>query len=181
LKAAAPSDSAAARKQKERPMNIAITFRHLEASDSIKAYATEKIAKVQKFLRAPMRARVTLSLEDKSQSHCCEVEVNAGAGHFVASERGPEMYACIDKVLAKLERQITSAHSSNVTQRKGADSARDFVVAMSETAPPSQPVAELLGLAVETPPPVASGVHIAATGEAPATMLAAVGDDGLNS
>lgn len=160
-------------------MNIAITFRHLEVSDAIRGHATEKIAKVQKFLRAPMRARVTLSLEDKS--HFCEVEVNAGAGHFVASERGLDMYACIDKVIAKLERQITGAHSANVTRRKGADSARDFVVAMAETAPPSQPVAELLGLAVETPPPAASGVRIAATGEAPATMLAAVGDDGPNS
>ncbi len=152
-------------------MNIAITFRHLEASDSIKGYATEKIAKLQKFLRAPMRARVTLSLEDKSLSHGCEVEVNAGAGHFVASERGADMYACIDKVLAKLERQITGAHSSNVTRRKGADSARDFALAQAETAPPSRPDVSV---------PAASGVVYAATGEAApaAPLLAASGDEG---
>ncbi|HEU4404260.1 MAG TPA: ribosome-associated translation inhibitor RaiA [Polyangiaceae bacterium] len=159
-------------------MNIAITFRHLEASDAIKAYATEKIAKLQKFLRAPMRARVTLSLEDKS--HGCEVEVNAGSGHFVASEWGEDMYASIDKVLAKLERQITGAHSSNVTRRKGADSARDFAVAMAETAPPSRPVGELIAALDAAPPPAASGVMATGAGEAaPATMLAAAsGDEG---
>jgi putative sigma-54 modulation protein len=150
--------------QKERTMNIAITFRHLEASDACKAYATEKIAKLQKFLRAPMRARVTLSLEDKSQSHGCEVEVNAGAGHFVASERGDNMYACIDKVVAKLERQITGAHSSTVTRRKGADNAAAFAVEQNETAPPSRPSA-----VVYRGEPV---------GEAPVVMLAAAGEKG---
>jgi putative sigma-54 modulation protein len=170
-------------------MNIAITFRHLEASDAIKAYATEKIAKLQKFLRAPMRARVTLSLEDKS--HGCEVEVNAGSGHFVASEWNENMYAGIDKVLAKLERQVTGAHNSNVTRRKGADSARQVAVTMAETAPPSRPVADLIAeldappaspraaAALDsTPPPIASGVITSATGEpAPEVLLAAAGDD----
>lgn len=153
-------------------MNIAITFRHLEVSDAIKGYATEKIAKLQKFLRAPMRARVTLSLEDKS--HGCEVEVNAGANHFVASEWGEDMYACIDRVLAKLERQVTGAHSSNVSRRKGADSARDFAVAMAETAPPSSPV-DLVG--AEVAPPASSGVILKGDASPPVTLLAAAGDE----
>ena len=32
-------------------MNIAITFRQLEASEAVKQYANEKVAKLQKFLR----------------------------------------------------------------------------------------------------------------------------------
>jgi len=143
-------------------MNIAITFRHLEASDAIKAHATEKIAKLQKFLRAPMRARVTVTLEGKS--HGCEVEVNAGAGHFVASEWGDDMYACVDKVLAKLERQITGAHSTNVTRRKGADNAAAFAVAQSESAPPSARPSAVVYTGGD------------ALGEAPA-MLAASGNE----
>ncbi|MDB5217963.1 MAG: Ribosomal subunit interface protein, partial [Myxococcaceae bacterium] len=31
-------------------MNISITFRQMDATDAVKGYATEKIAKLQKFL-----------------------------------------------------------------------------------------------------------------------------------
>ena len=44
-------------------MNISITFRHVESTEAIKAHATDKVAKLQKFLRQPMTAKVTLSVE----------------------------------------------------------------------------------------------------------------------
>jgi putative sigma-54 modulation protein len=114
-------------------MNIAITFRHLDASEAIKTYASEKVAKLQKFLRQPMRARVTMQLDKKH--HCCEVEVNAGSGHFLASQRADDMYASIDGVVDKLERQISEAHGTNVARKKGGDSAGAFAAAMAAQAP----------------------------------------------
>lgn len=105
-------------------MNIAITFRHLEATDAVKAYASEKVAKLQKFLRQPMRARVTLSLENRQQ--VCEVEISAGTVHIVASEAGEDLYASIDRVSDKLERQIHSVHGSAVGRQKGGESAGEF-------------------------------------------------------
>lgn len=105
-------------------MNIAITFRHLEASESVKTYANEKVAKLQKFLRQPMRAKVTLSVENKQQR--CEAEVSAGPSHFVASESGDDMYASIDRVIDKLERQINHAHDASIAKKKGADGVRAF-------------------------------------------------------
>lgn len=108
-------------------MNIAITFRHLEASDAIKTYAGEKVAKMQKFLRQPMRARVTLAHENKQ--HLCEVEINAGALHIVAREASDDMYASIDRVADKLERQISHAHGASVSRRKGGESAGEFAAA----------------------------------------------------
>ena len=110
-------------------MNIAITFRHLEATDATKTYASEKVAKLQKFLRQPMRARVTLALENKM--HRCEVEINAGPSHFVASESGDDMYASIDRVSDKLERQINHAHDTSIAKRKG-DSAGVFAASEAE-------------------------------------------------
>ena len=41
-------------------MNIAITFRQMDATDAVKGYATEKIAKLQKFLRSPLHGSVTI-------------------------------------------------------------------------------------------------------------------------
>lgn len=105
-------------------MNIAITFRHLDASEPVKEYAHEKVAKLQKFLKQPMRAKATLSLENKMQA--CEVELSAGGTHFVASDAGADMYASIDKVIDKLERQISHDHGLRVAAKKGAESAREF-------------------------------------------------------
>lgn len=105
-------------------MNIAITFRHIEASEPVKAYVNEKVAKLQKFLRQPMRARVTIDLENKQ--HRCEAEINAGPSHFVASDSGDDMYASIDRVIDKLERQINHQHGSNIARKKGSESAGAF-------------------------------------------------------
>jgi len=44
-------------------VNIAITFRQMEATEAMKVYTTEKVGKLQKFLRKPMKGQVTLSTE----------------------------------------------------------------------------------------------------------------------
>ena len=85
-------------------MNISVTFRHVDASDSIRARATEKFAKLQKFLRQPMTARVTVSLE--KLLHQVEARISSGGNRFEAHESTEDMYTSIDKVLDKLERQI---------------------------------------------------------------------------
>lgn len=88
-------------------MNITITFRHLDATDAVKAHATEKIGKVQRFLRQPMNAQITLS-KDGDRSFTVEVDVHSGSQHFHAHETTEDMYASLDKVVDKLERQVVS-------------------------------------------------------------------------
>jgi putative sigma-54 modulation protein len=85
-------------------MNISITFRHMEASEAIKSYARDKVAKLQKFLRQPMKAKVTLSLN--KLRHVAETQISSGGEHLEAKETSDDMYASIDKVIDKLERQI---------------------------------------------------------------------------
>jgi putative sigma-54 modulation protein len=85
-------------------MNINITFRHMDTSQAIKSYATEKVAKLQKFLRQPMAAKVTLSL-DKLR-HVVETQISSGGAHLEAKEVSDDIYASIDRVIDKLERQI---------------------------------------------------------------------------
>jgi putative sigma-54 modulation protein len=101
-------------------MNIAITFRQMEATDAVKNYATDKVARLQKFLRRPLKGQVTLSCRDGGRSHHAEVDVHSGEHHFHAHETSEDMYATIDKVIDKLERQITSANDT-MTKRKGAE------------------------------------------------------------
>ena len=108
-------------------MNIAITFRHIEPSEPVKNYAHEKIAKLQKFLRQPMQAHLTLDME--RLNHVVEVRVSAGGEHYQGKEQSEDMYASIDMVVDKLERQIRSGKGQHVAHRRGAPSAGQFAAA----------------------------------------------------
>ena len=85
-------------------MNITITFRHMDSSSAVKSYAGEKVSKLQKFLRQPMTAKVTLSVD--KLHHVAEARISSGGQHLEAREKSDDMYASIDKVIGKLERQI---------------------------------------------------------------------------
>lgn len=85
-------------------MNLTITFRHLDTSEAVKKHAREKCSKLQKFLRQPMTARVTLSLD--KLKHVVEARISSGGEHYEARASTEDMYVSIDRVITKLERQI---------------------------------------------------------------------------
>ena len=108
-------------------MNITITFRHIDGTEAVKAYAYEKVSKLQKFLRQAMTAQVTLS--EEGLDHVCDVRIQSGSSSFQANERHQvDMLASIDLVLDKLERQIKSTKGASVSRRHGAMSAGEFAV-----------------------------------------------------
>jgi putative sigma-54 modulation protein len=109
-------------------MNISITFRQMDATDAVKNYANEKIAKLQKFLRQPMHGQVTLSCQ--KTIHQAEVDLHSGSDHFHAHESSEDMYATIDKVIDKLERQIRDGHGTH--KKKGAERASDHLLPETE-------------------------------------------------
>jgi putative sigma-54 modulation protein len=104
--------------------NISITFRHVDPSDAIKAHAEEKVQKLQRFLRQPMTARVTLSLEKLEQG--AEIRISSGGEHLEAHEVCEDMYMAIDRAVQKLERQI-SGHKGSIQsrQRRGGPTLRN--------------------------------------------------------
>ena len=108
-------------------MNITITFRHIEPSEPVKKYAQEKIAKLQKFLRQPMQANVTLDME--RIEHVVEARISAGGEHYVSKEQSEDMYASIDMVIDKLERQIRSGKGASVAKKRGSLSIGEFAAA----------------------------------------------------
>lgn len=97
-------------------MRVNFTFRNLEPSEGIKTYATEKVQKLQKYLRAPLDAEITLSME----RHLHRADVNLGAdGHrYAAHEDSENMYASIDMVVDKLDRQIRDAKAAVVDRHR---------------------------------------------------------------
>ena len=108
-------------------MNISITFRHMASSEAIKSYASDKLGKLQKFLRQPMTAKVTLSIDGLTQT--AEARISSGGEHLEAKESSEDVYASIDKMMSKLERQIRGAKGAAQAKKKGADSVRTESVA----------------------------------------------------
>jgi putative sigma-54 modulation protein len=107
-------------------MNISFTFRHMDGSDAIKSHTEEKLAKLQKFLRQAMTGHVTVSIEGLDA--IADVQIQAGGSSFHAKERSSDMYASIDLVVDKIERQIHDNKASNVARKHGAMSAGEFAV-----------------------------------------------------
>jgi putative sigma-54 modulation protein len=113
-------------------MNITITFRHMVGTEAVKNYAHEKMAKLQKFLRQAMVAQVTLSVE--GLEHVAEVGISSGSGHFLAKERSDDMYASIDMVHDKLERQIRAAKGAVMAKKRGGTTAGEFAADVEKAA-----------------------------------------------
>lgn len=97
-------------------MNISITFRQMETSDAIKKYVVTKVSRLQKFLQQPMTAKVTLAIQ--KQLHVAEVQISSGKKRSEARESSEEMYASIDKVVDKLERQISTDKGEQVSKKR---------------------------------------------------------------
>ncbi len=85
-------------------MQVNVTFRHMDASDSVRAYATDKAKRVEKYLQPPIEVHVILEV-DKFM-HRAEMNVTAKGVFMSAEEVTSDMYAAIDKCIDKLERQV---------------------------------------------------------------------------
>ena len=103
-------------------MQIVVTFRHMETSEPVRDYAEEKIARVKKYIEEPIDAQVVLSVEKKIR-HNAEVTIVAKGITIKGSEETNDMYAAIDAVVDKIERQLKRyKEKSRCTSRPAAGS-----------------------------------------------------------
>ncbi len=101
-------------------MRIAFTFRNIESSDSIKSYASEKLSKLQRFMRAPLDADVTLSME--RHHHQVEVVLRSDGHTYVATQQSEDMYASIDLVTDCIDQQVRRSKGAEHDRRRNANS-----------------------------------------------------------
>jgi len=86
-------------------MQVAVTFRHMETSDPVRLYVEEKLARVKKYIDEPIDAQAVLSVEKKIR-HRAEVTLVAKGITIKGSEETNDMYAAVDAVVDKIERQL---------------------------------------------------------------------------
>jgi putative sigma-54 modulation protein len=110
----------------------------MDASEAIKKHAAAKLGKLQKFLRQPMTAKVTISVD--KLKHVAEARISSGGAHLEAKESSDDMYTSIDRMIDKLDRQIRVSKGAAESRRRVAKKA----------AASDEPEAEV---AVEAPAP----------------------------
>ena len=98
-------------------MQVSVTFRHLDPSDSLKDFAREKVTRVQKFLDQASEAQVILSIE--KHLHHAEVLLHSGPFFLRSKEKSDDMYASIGAATEKVERQI-KRYKGRMRQHKAA-------------------------------------------------------------
>lgn len=97
-------------------MRIHFTFRNLDSSDGLKTYASEKISRLQTHLRVPLEANVTCSLE--RHLHIADVKITVEGHQYTAHAESDNMYASVDLVMDKIDRQVRDAHAANNTKKR---------------------------------------------------------------
>jgi putative sigma-54 modulation protein len=85
-------------------MQLSITGHHIEVTDSMRNYVTEKFAKLDRHFDQVIDVHVILEVEKLAQKAEATVQVN-GAKLF-AEATDEDMYAAIDALIDKLDRQV---------------------------------------------------------------------------
>ncbi len=85
-------------------MQLTVTFRHLESSDALKKYVEERTNRLTKYVDRPMESQVTLTVQ--KFRHIADVVINADGIRIAGQEAHDDMYAAIDLVMDKIERQV---------------------------------------------------------------------------
>lgn len=85
-------------------MQINITGHHVEVTAALRAYVTEKMQKLERHFDQVISIDVILNVEKLQQ--LAEATVNAGGRTIFATETAMDMYASIDGLVTKLDRQV---------------------------------------------------------------------------
>ncbi len=86
-------------------MNITVRGKNIEITSALVDYATKKLGKLSKFFGQEAGAQVVMSVV--KENHIVEVTVNVNGLILRGEESTGDMYASIDMVVAKLEKQVS--------------------------------------------------------------------------
>ncbi len=97
-------------------MQIVVSARHADITNEMKEYAQRKASKLLKYYDRIQEIEVILDQDSAAR----RVEIIVNAEHknmFVASENGPDLFACMDLAVDKIGRQLTR-HKEKHRNRK---------------------------------------------------------------
>lgn len=115
-------------------VNVRITGRHLEVTDALRSYIENALTKVTSHFDKVTDANVILSVEKHHQ--IAEINLSANGVRINGREDTSDMYASVDAVIDKVERQVRKFKDRiNRHQPRTAREARVYEHAMYAPAP----------------------------------------------
>jgi len=99
-------------------MKISVTARKMELTEAIRNYAEEKVGRLDKFMDGILEAQVLLRVEKHWQ--VAECSLHARSTDFSARDSSDDLYAAIDGLADKLERQLRKHKTRMLSRRKKA-------------------------------------------------------------
>ena len=86
-------------------MQINITGHHVDITPALRTYVSEKLEKIHKRFSNITSIHVTLTVDKKFQQKA-EAQVKLARADLHASSESEDMYAAIDLLIDKLDRQV---------------------------------------------------------------------------
>lgn len=95
-------------------MQLSITGHHIDVTDALKEYVADKLQKLERHYDHITNAHVVLSVQKLQQR--AEATVHISGAELFAESDCDDMYAAIDKLADKLDRQILK-HKEKLVER----------------------------------------------------------------
>ena len=112
-------------------MKFNIHGKKLEVTDSIKSYIEEKIGRLDKYFENPEDVTATILIKLRGNDQVVEATLNANKFILRGEEANNDLYASIDKVSDKIERQIRK-NKTRMNKKVSKDLTRDFILNFEE-------------------------------------------------
>ncbi len=96
-------------------MQLNITGQHVDITDSLRNYVTSKMEKLEKHFDNVTNVHVVLKVEKNRQM--AEASVHIKGNNLFADSEDEDMYAAIDALIDKLDRQIIK-HKEKITSHR---------------------------------------------------------------
>ena len=93
-------------------MRINLTGHHVDITDSLRNFVDTKFERLERHFEHINNIHVILSVEKERQK--AEATINVSRGQLYADAQHEDMYAAIDKLLDKLDRQLKK-HKEKLT------------------------------------------------------------------
>ena len=102
-------------------MNLQVTGHHLEVTPAIREYVTSKLDRLKRHFDHVIDVAVILSVEREQRR--AEATVRVRGRDIFAESQDPDMYAAIDALIDKLDRQVVK-HKEKRTGTRADGSAK---------------------------------------------------------
>ena len=117
-------------------MKLIVKGRNIVVTDTLSSYAEEKIGRLSRYLHDGVQCDVELWMEknpSQADNQVAEVTVYTKGPVIRAREASPDMYASIDLVAGKIERQVKKYRSKLIARHQPVH--REFIISQGLQAP----------------------------------------------